>query len=153
MSDAAPQRKARKKVTDYAGIAALITAIGGTVGMLWNQSHYEAKASMFDDSSFNILQYRLGEIEKANGKLQERIRVLELEMARRHGMRARPAPRTPPAPVEGAANSGVASALRPIPQTPQKALAEKVRKKGVAAKDIRQYVEKANRPLLFEDLE
>lgn len=67
LGDTMGEDKPKRKVTDYAGIAALITAIATCVGMLWNQSNQQETNKLTQESMFAIMDYRLKLVEQVCG--------------------------------------------------------------------------------------
>ena len=149
----------KRKVTDYAGLAALVTALATASGLFWKQGQAEDTSAMVQDSALAVVEYRLGEAERAASDMRDRLRVIELEMAHASGYPLPLAHRSD-AGEDGDALSGdtvdvVEMDEDDYEQTVEEAkeeLVQKVRKRGsVRSKDIRQYVDKANRALALED--
>lgn len=139
MSDPKPKRKA----TDYAGIAALITAIGGVATLLINQSHNEEKAALVQDSVLAVLQYRLEELEDQVDGLEHLVSELRIDLARGSGGVE---------PVEPVA-AVVAEPPPPADPTALEDVVNKVRaKKAIRASDLRDLVQQTGRGLEAEDL-
>lgn len=147
--------KPKKKVTDYAGIAALVTAIAGLATVLASQNHYEEKAALVQDGVLVVLQYRIGELEKMVGKQAEELVELRIEVAKRPGSTipatapkppatrpaADPPPEAPPAPLK--ASTGVLDTL-----------VQRVRaKEAVRVIDLQELVQHTGKALAPADLE
>lgn len=147
--------KPKKKPSNYTGIAALITAIGGLVTILVSQNHYEEKTSLVQDGILAVLQYRIGELEKMVAKQTEELVELRVELAARPGARVPttapkppaaapvrdPRPKPPPEPLK--ASTGVLDTL-----------VQKVRaKKPVRVVDLQELVQQTGKSLAPADLE
>lgn len=140
--------KPKRKVTNYTGIAALITAIGGVATMLINQSHAEQHAARVQDSVLAVMQYRLGRLEERLDRV-----ALAPEAAK--------AIKPPPRPTESSLDEPetvveVETSSEPV-DTPERALADLIKKvrgkKAVRGSDLRNLVQQMERPLTAHDLE
>lgn len=147
--------KQKRKVTDYAGIAALVTAIGGLITLLLNQSHAEEKSALVQDSVLVVVQYRLEELEDQADDIEEELLALRFELSRRPGSRI--APRVPefaPEPAPEVVEDKPVAATKPRPEaTLQSVVASVKARKPVTGKALRQIVQQMGRPLGAEDLE
>lgn len=157
-----PPFKAKRKVADYAGLAALITAVGATLGMFWNQGSQSRQASQsakVQDSSFVVQQYRMQRAEQDIDRVLARVRVLELELARLHGRRPPELPlRSGSVGVKGAGGttggSGASDPSEPLDEDSDKeVLVQKVKSgKIVKPAEIRKFVQRTQGALKLEDL-
>lgn len=151
--------KPKRKATDYAGLAALVTALATAAGIFWRQGQAEDTTAMVQDSAHAVVEFRLGSAEKEAADLRKRLRLIELKVAEAHGGPPPPAPRIGVTEAAGGVGGPTAVVMEVDSggdeQTAEEAkeeLVKKVRKKApVRVQDIRQYVEKSNRPLKLED--
>lgn len=148
------ETKPRKKVTDYAGLAALITAVGTLAGILWNQDRAETQADMVQESTLAVLQYRLQELEADVDECLGMLDDVQREVWSHHPHSrpaSEPAPGASRAPavesVGDAGGEGAELAEEPL----HEALMKARKKSAVQLHEIKDYVQKANKPLSLED--
>ena len=148
----------QKRPTNYAGIAALITAVTGSAALLLTQMDHENRTKAVQESVLTVLQYRIEQLERLVEKQDEEIVRLRIKLAARLGRRflpdgpeldeeaapvteSRGAPPPSSAPIEGQRHG-------------MRDLITKVRGKAtVNFQDIQQAVEQRGAPLERSDLE
>jgi len=57
----------QRRGINYTGIAALLTAVGGVLGLFWQQQGNNAKQTMASQSIYKIMEYRLSLVEQVCG--------------------------------------------------------------------------------------
>ncbi len=148
-----------KRGINYTQLAALITAVSTAAGLFWNQTANETKTERVQGTILTLLQYRLQRAEEDLGDQGERLRILELELARRSSSMP------PPAPIIGAVDAvsdsdgdGVTTVEvdgEGGDDEPERALEAMVKKvkggKALGLDDVQEYVNAAQRQLKLED--
>jgi len=149
--------EAHKRSTNYAGIAALITAVTGGIGLLISQMSYETKNQAVQESVLLVVQYRIEKLERVVENQDREVVNLRIKLAARLGHRFLPdGPQfdaePSPAPV------GVSTPPPPLGKpegrpTSLEYLVDKVLGKSpVRMQDIQQLVEQRGAPLERSDL-
>lgn len=145
----------KKRTPNYAGIAAVITAVGGIVALFINQSHNDERAVLVEDSVLVLLQYRLGDLEDQVDGIEEEFLALRFELASRPGSKI--VTRAPefapePPPEEDEVLLPGAPSERPE-RVLEKVVARIKAKKTVEGAELRNFVQQMGRPLVVGDLE
>lgn len=144
----------RQAAFNYAGLAALITAAGGTYALFNNQSNQAKQQDNVQASTLAVLQYRLQVLEKVClppilGGAGHAVSTTPPEMD----------PPEPPAPAGGLepeiGTAVVAGASEPGTEAPgatHQVIWEKIRgRQAVNLDEIKEYVQKSGKPLRLED--
>ncbi len=143
----------KQTAKDYAGLAALVTAIGGIVSMLMSQATHQEHSNNVQDSVFAVLQYRVDQLELrcppfvAGGGYVSRT-------SHAPGHPESP-PETPPeaagAPVSGSTTVDVGSAGEGATEDPTELrthIHKKLKKqRALGMREIRDYVQKTGKAL------
>lgn len=158
-------KKNGKKIVDWKGIATLVTAIGGVLGMFLIQDKKGNESEMVQESAFVVVSARID-------KLEERImhieRMLMREAAGAHMMDTVKSPechedddcgegsiceenicRPEPTPGEDGDGDGIEDPIYPEPASPMVKKRDKVIEKFRDFKEIKEHVQVEQMPVRF----
>lgn len=157
MADEKPE-KSKKKVTDYAGIAALITAVTGVFVLYTRHQGGEKELADVQASTLVVIQYRLEQNDRRLERLEQRVEhlLLRFAMLPKPKGTSKPVsvePESPPELILSPPSDGARDkASKALPEPPG-GLVEKVRKnERIDLQDIQRYVQSEGRPMSLDDL-